>query len=389
MALMKASYAVAACFLSATLGLLYFRTPMLVSVVLSSEEETVNSTAGLTSEDPLCLEERQVSWFTHPELYQATDACFDFAALFGQTCQRNTTKLQFHMAVMRRQQWNEPDIESTAFAHKAELALKSLLSAHGVDSCTIILWTDNAAKAAEALPTVRPFLEIREWSTQAELIGTPLEGGLSNVTLRELNEFHYTRITDLLRLVVLWKYGGFWLDLDVLVLRSFVPLSTGRDFTYQWGCQKTVNNAIIFARQGSAFITALMKELILRQENKDNYAWGVSIFGPVLERNPSLAQILPCCFFDADWLLSECDVSAWSNPLRWGFQGPMTGSPPELPSSSLFYPSSFAYHWHNAWDEWPAAGGPYAMLAASLEHRWERWLHMRTNALHLRSAPSK
>jgi len=287
MALMKASYAVAACFLSATLGLLYFRTPMLVSVVLSSEEETVNSTAGLTSEDPLCLEERQVSWFTHPELYQATDACFDFAALFGQTCQRNTTKLQFHMAVMRRQQWNEPDIESTAFAHKAELALKSLLSAHGVDSCTIILWTDNAAKcvssspfgailqfapsffsvvqrdrAAEALPTVRPFLEIREWSTQAELIGTPLEGGLSNVTLRELNEFHYTRITDLLRLVVLWKYGGFWLDLDVLVLRSFVPLSTGRDFTYQWGCQKTVN-AIIFARQGSAFITALMKELIL------------------------------------------------------------------------------------------------------------------------------
>ena len=62
---------------------------------------------------------------------------------------------------------------------------------------------------------------------------------------------------------MLWKYGGFWVDLDTLVLRSFVPLSTGRDFTYQWGCQKTVNNAIIFARQGSAFITALMQELIL------------------------------------------------------------------------------------------------------------------------------
>ena len=53
---------------------------------------------------------------------------------------------------------------------------------------------------------------------------------------------------------------------------------------------------------------------VRHQENKDNFAWGVSIYEPVLERNPSLAQILPCCFFDADWLLSDCDVSAWTNP---------------------------------------------------------------------------
>lgn len=136
MALVRGLYALGGCFLSATLGLLYLTTlhyPMLSTpvpvVYLPSEEDTVNSMAWPMSEDPLCLEERQVSWFTHPELYQATDACFDFAALFGQTCQRNTTKLQFHIAVMRRQQWNEPNFGSTAFTHKAELAFKSLLSA--------------------------------------------------------------------------------------------------------------------------------------------------------------------------------------------------------------------------------------------------------------------
>ena len=46
------------------------------------------------------------------------------------------------------------------------------------------------------------------------------------------------------RLIILYKYGGIYIDLDIFLLKDFTPLF-GMKFCYAWSYLKTGNNAIL------------------------------------------------------------------------------------------------------------------------------------------------
>lgn len=54
--------------------------------------------------------------------------------------------------------------------------------------------------------------------------GTPLEQLIMNKTI-ESSQFKVSHTSDMLRTLTLWRYGGIYLDTDVIVLKSFDDLS--------------------------------------------------------------------------------------------------------------------------------------------------------------------
>lgn len=74
-----------------------------------------------------------------------------------------------------------------------------------------------------------------------------------NPTGQSSNTIGYT---DYVRIIVLYSYGGTWIDGDVIMLRDMRPL-LHREFAYQWGSTQNVNTAIFNLHKGSRLSKAL------------------------------------------------------------------------------------------------------------------------------------
>ncbi|KAK4538377.1 hypothetical protein CDCA_CDCA17G4402 [Cyanidium caldarium] len=102
------------------------------------------------------------------------------------------------------------------------------------------------------------------WYSRAREYLTPM--ALPNEPLpHNLSELHYAHESDVLRLLLLMKHGGIYLDMDVLALRSFRPLRTqwrvilGTEYVrntrlVRWPSPGGVANAVIVAPPNATFL---------------------------------------------------------------------------------------------------------------------------------------
>ena len=74
-------------------------------------------------------------------------------------------------------------------------------------------------------------IDFRVYDPIKESIGTILEGKVDKLLAKDAR--HYLQ-SDLLRLLALHKYGGIWIDMDILLLRDFRPI-LDQEYLYQWG----------------------------------------------------------------------------------------------------------------------------------------------------------
>ena len=74
-------------------------------------------------------------------------------------------------------------------------------------------------------------------------------------------EFYETTASNIDRLLVLQEYGGIYLDLDVLIIRSFAPLLQ-YDTTIGWEYEGRICAGIIVAKPTSKFIQLWLKEYV-------------------------------------------------------------------------------------------------------------------------------
>jgi len=122
------------------------------------------------------------------------------------------------------------------FSRKQLSVLKSIIVNHQdiLDTLEINLWSNVDLSENEMFKQVSSFVRLRKWDLQEEIKNTVLE---DCQFLSEKNNIHDDLCYlegDLFRLLILNKYGGFYIDMDVLVLRSFLPLNDF-EFLYQWG----------------------------------------------------------------------------------------------------------------------------------------------------------
>lgn len=143
---------------------------------------------------------------------------------------------------------------------------------------------------------------------------------------------------DAFRLLILFKYGGLYFDLDVLFLRDFSNLLKN-SFFYQWENQPYANSAILF----------LDKDIINKcipyiEKYKTVVPWAIFNYA-----NSDLSDItvFPCAFFDPVWNIN--DINNYDYPITQ-FEGLFVEYKKKPLSYKEFFKGVYAFHWHNQWN---------------------------------------
>ena len=97
----------------------------------------------------------------------------------------------------------------------------------------------------------KEYLDLRVWNAE-EAKGTIIEDEVQKLTSEDGK--HYLQ-SDLLRLLALHKYGGVWVDMDIIFLRDFKPI-LDQEYMYQWGSETD------FANQGACATVLALKRRV-------------------------------------------------------------------------------------------------------------------------------
>lgn len=126
-------------------------------------------------------------------------------------------------------------VDLAPFGERQEYMLKSFFATQNVDNTRLVMWSNGDLSVN---PILRKYLarfpdalELRVADIKMLARGTPLEGS----SLLNLNDKKAWVDGDLVRLLVVWTYGGVWIDMDSLLTRDLVPLLE-HEFVTQWDC---------------------------------------------------------------------------------------------------------------------------------------------------------
>ena len=280
-----------------------------------------------------CATSVSVAKETHPWAYYDAASCMKLARAIPEfACARTKQAMNFHAY------WAGSDVHPHVLNF-----IKSFLVSQP-DHARLMLWapTENfgsvETKVGEWRAAWWPRVEddvvkVRAYDAAEELKRAEI------VVPPAKDSMHWVD-SDLFRLVVLHNYGGFYVDVDTLLLRDFTPLS-GFEWFYMWGSSCTwMNGALASLRQESPTARRLLTALAATPAKPESTDWGASLYASVYaELNRTAFSVLPTCWFDASWM-GMTDVLAESNDAV--LRGP------------------FAHHMHQrVWRTPPAPGSAY------------------------------
>ena len=150
--------------------------------------------------------------------------------------------------------------------------------------------------------------------------------------------------SDMARLIILYKYGGIYIDLDIFLLKDFTPLF-GIEFCYAWSYLKTGNNAILrFKKKSDKIIELMNRYSNVLKEYDSNFQFNLGITNQRTYNNSLKILCLPCPMFDPVWILFDKKTkSKYSNLTN--FDNFFCKTDEDI--TKFFDNQIYAYHWHS------------------------------------------
>jgi hypothetical protein len=230
------------------------------------------------------------------------------------------------------------------FGRKQLAVLKSIIVNH--DNAEINLWSNVDLSENNYFKQVAQFVTLRKWNLIEEIKDTLLQDRLDLNNIYD--DFCYLE-GDLFRLLILHKYGGFYIDMDVLVLRNMSPLNN-MQFLYQWGTSGfnsnepniTMNGAIMRLDKQSDLSVEFLDKLSASEYRKNTTDWGNTLYSKIVSND---LTILPGVWFNSEW----------------GFEGTECVPFRKVPQVELF-DGAFTWHWHNKWNDIVEEGSKFFIL---------------------------
>jgi hypothetical protein len=203
----------------------------------------------------------------------------------------------------------------------------------------IILWTDSKHEDSDFLRSFNLFCEIRYFDFVEELKDSGLPNNLLN------GNPYYSYVSDRIRHLLLYKYGGVWFDLDMVFLRNIDPLISNfknEIMVYTWSDHTDFPNGAIFINTIPK--NPKMKHFIDYVVDK-NQGFGFQEADLKFD-SPVDLLVLPCSWFDGVFLPDFVEYK------------PIPGVPNKIFFESVdrevtldnFCQGAFTYHWHNLWN---------------------------------------
>jgi hypothetical protein len=176
--------------------------------------------------------------------------------------------------------------------------------------------------------------------------------------------------SDAVRFLLLYKFGGMYIDGDVLLLRNLEPFAH-YDFVYEWSYVKEgMNTAMCGAAEKGEFagavIQAALRAAVSVESTTGKMQFDASMFNDafhpleLIRRIPAEftegVEALPSTPFDALWLTLDAPatktktITQLHNLRYWDdfFTKPPSYVVPHAAPADVFK-GAFAYHWHNRW----------------------------------------
>lgn len=281
------------------------------------------------------------------------------------------------------------------FSERQEYTLKSFFATQNPNS-RLIMWSNGDlstnALLASYVERYPEAFELRVADARELSKGTPLE----NSSLLSSNDEKAWLDGDLIRLLVMWRDGGVWVDMDTLLTRDLSPLLE-HEFVTQWDCYGmlppvlrkkrdadgspdksylALNGALMHFHQRSPYLCEAFHLMATSTRPRPSSTdWGSILYlrlwrRLVAEGIPPF-KILPFCFSDGracrldnrlpDPFEPDPSDGQWTNGLTRVEGGGL--------DSKLM--KVFAVHLHNQWEKSFPPGGWVQRL---LLHRYEEKL---------------
>jgi len=122
---------------------------------------------------------------------------------------------------------------------------------------------------------------VQRYDLQQLVKGTLAEKWVEKIDLWKGHPHFYSHLTDLLRIVILYKYGGLYTDTDVIFVKSMEPLGAvvgfQRDSLEE---QEALNGAVMKFPPHSEFLEACLTEFVISYRPGDFMQFKQSYFNP-------------------------------------------------------------------------------------------------------------
>ena len=104
-------------------------------------------------------------------------------------------------------------------------------------------------------------IKVQRYDLESLLVGTPAEGFIKKLKKARNGAFWYANEANLLRMLLLYKYGGIYMDTDIIVVR---PLDSLKTNTLGWEepCKGLINGAFAKFEKGNLFLEASLKDFV-------------------------------------------------------------------------------------------------------------------------------
>jgi hypothetical protein len=290
-----------------------------------------------------------ISFTENKELYQFNDKKYLISLNFAKNLKpyRTKEKLNFNLY------WRVP----RAFERKQLLPIKSIIANHeelNSSNYNINLWSNVDLSTNKLLQPYSKYITHKIWNPIEELSDTPLEDYREYFKSIILDDDRCYLGGDYFRLLCLFKYGGFYIDMDMCVLRDLSPLNSYQ-FIYQWGSSGTIpsepdiffNGAIMKLNKNTRTAYKFIELLTKLPPIPNSFCWGQKLYNHVKDED---LKIFPCAWFNTEWGIDAIH--------------PMSKN-----GDTNLYEGAFTWHWHNHWDHHIEEGSKFSILEKIIDDK--------------------
>ena len=269
-----------------------------------------------------------ISYKTNPNLYLNYLDCLNFLSSIKE---ENSTypkeKTNFH-------------IYSEFKTDKEIVSLMSFFATQNLDKTNVIVWSDYDISNEPRIQRFKNLVDFRVWDVKSEAVGTPIEN--QNRMFKASDAKHYLQ-SDLLRLLALYKYGGVWIDMDIILLRDFKPI-LDQEYMYMWGsevdfAQQGACASVLSLKAKSEFALRLLEEATVMPIIPNSTCWGKDMFAQLYRKYEY--NIFPSSFFNIEWCINRHTPGLGDYIEQGWFKS-------RKDNQKFLFLESFAWHWHNS-----------------------------------------
>ncbi|CEI91049.1 hypothetical protein G6F70_008080 [Rhizopus microsporus] len=265
--------------------------------------------------------------------------CYDFAATIQPKSTNSKDTIIYHAY------WRA---DLAPVGPKQLSTLRSFFATQNPNNTIVYLWSNGDLSQSPVIKEIKKHvgdrLQTKIYDSHELSKGTPMENS-PHLDFKDASGY---LDGDLIRLLVIYHYGGMWFDMDSLFIRDMSPLLE-QEWLLQWDCYLPngfpFNGAFMRFHKESPYLCEMLSELASGPLPRPNTIdWGgymyYRIYRRLLHHGIRPWSVLPWCFTDSM-------VCSPKNSMPNAFI--------EAEFSKERLLKTFAYHWHNQWKKEPGS----------------------------------